>query len=353
VTAYKRYIVTKNCFQPLDNLHENDFPADALSVISQPGKNYCSAIKVRSARVKGESQMKKNFGKIHYHYDNVNFHNLDTKDNFTIPVIVKGQALTRKSFPIKRQSSNSFRSKDHKVLIIGDSHIRLCAANVKSEIKDSYDVQGLVKPGAGSGTLVNSANSDTTNLTKNDFVIFCGGANDVAKNSKMALRHIRNFINSNNHTNIILIIVPHRYYLMQSSCVNNEIRSFNRKRKKSVRTFKHASILEMTSDRNHFTKHGLHLNALGKEVLSKQMVSHVYAIQDQKKDPPIILGWNPDLSHTDTLYQGRVTNRTSTRTKKTPSTKSDDFLWQTQALTWEMMLTLNRYAKQKTEITKK
>jgi predicted phosphodiesterase len=67
------------------------------------------------------------------------------------------------------------------VLIIGDSHIRLCAANVKSEIRDNYDVQGLVKPGAGSGTLVNSANSDITNLTKNDIVIFCVGANDVTK----------------------------------------------------------------------------------------------------------------------------------------------------------------------------
>ena len=88
-------------------------------------------------------------------------------------------------------------------------------------------------------------------------------------NSKTALRHIRNFINSNNHTNIILISVPHRYDLMQSSCVNNEIRSFNRKLMKTVRAFKHASVLEMTSDRNHFTKHGLHLNGLGKEVLSK------------------------------------------------------------------------------------
>ena len=96
---------------------------------------------------------------------------------------------------------------------------------------------------------------------------------------------------------------------------------------KTVRAFKHVSILEMTNDRNHVTKHGLHLNSLGKEVLSKQIVSHIYAIHDHKKDPPIIQGWNPDLSHTDTLHQGRVINRTSTRTKKTPSTKSDDFLW--------------------------
>jgi hypothetical protein len=90
-----------------------------------------------------------------------------------------------------------------------------------------------VKPGAGSGTLVNSATSDTTN--KKD-VIFSGGANDVAKkNSNTALRNIRNFVNSNNHTNI-LVSVPHRYDLMQFSCVNSEIRSFNSKLMKSVRT---------------------------------------------------------------------------------------------------------------------
>jgi hypothetical protein len=113
---------------------------------------------------------------------------------------------------------------------------------------------------------------------------------------------------------------------MQSSCVNNEIRSFNRKLMKSVRAYQHASILEMVSDRKLFTNHGLHLNELGKEVLSKQIVSHTYAILDQKKDPPVSLSWNSELSYTDTLHQGRVINRTSTRTKKTPSTKSDDFL---------------------------
>ena len=39
VTAYKPYTVTENRFHPLDNLKENYFPADAPSVISQPGKN--------------------------------------------------------------------------------------------------------------------------------------------------------------------------------------------------------------------------------------------------------------------------------------------------------------------------
>jgi hypothetical protein len=264
--------------------------------------------------------MMKSVGKSYYHYDNPNSISLDANNNFPIPVLIKGQSLSRKRCPV-----NSSRSTNDKVLIIGDSHIRLCATNVKSEINVNYDVQGLVKPGAGSGTLVNSATSDIANLTKND-VIFCGGANDIAKNnSNMALRNIRNFVNSNNHTNLVLLSVPHRSDLMQSSCVNNEIKSFNRKLRKSMRAFNHASILEITSDRTHFTKHGFHLNSVGMEVLSKQIVSHIYATQDQEKNPPIILGWNPDVSHLDLLHQGSVINRTSTRTKKTPSTKSDDF----------------------------
>jgi hypothetical protein len=95
---------------------------------------------------------------------------------------------------------------------------------------------------------------------------------------------------------------------------------------KSVRAYQHASILEMVSDRKFFTNHGLHHNGLGKDALSKQIVAHTYAVLNQKKDPPIILSWNSELSYIDTLHQGRVINRTSTRTKKTPSTKSDDFL---------------------------
>jgi len=93
-----------------------------------------------------------------------------------------------------------------------------------------------VKPGAGAGIVVNSANSEIASLTKEDVVFLCGGANDVSKNnSKTALRHIRNFIKTNNHTTIILVSAPHRYDLMKSSCVNNEIKSFNSKLMKSVR----------------------------------------------------------------------------------------------------------------------
>jgi hypothetical protein len=48
-------------------------------------------------------------------------------NNFTIPIIVQGQALTGNIDPVKRQSSKPPHRRDHQVLIVGDNHVRLCA----------------------------------------------------------------------------------------------------------------------------------------------------------------------------------------------------------------------------------
>jgi len=83
--------------------------------------------------------------------------------------------------PVNRFSSKFSYRKAHKVLIIGDNHIRNCAANVKTDIMCNFEVQGFVKPGAGTDILVNSATSDIMDLTKTDVLIFCVGANTFKK----------------------------------------------------------------------------------------------------------------------------------------------------------------------------
>jgi hypothetical protein len=120
--------------------------------------------------------------------------------------------------------------KEHKIVIIGDSHSRGYKAQVKSHLTNKFEVIGLVKPGACAEILVKSAMSDIVSLTKSDVVVFYGGSNDVSKNSSsIALKRILNFLKDNNNSNIILPNVPHRHDLMDSSCVNNEIRTFNGK----------------------------------------------------------------------------------------------------------------------------
>jgi len=46
-------------------------------------------------------------------------------------------------------------------------------------------------------------------LSKKDFLVICGGANDIGKNnSAMALHQIMDFVATNTHTNIALITDP-------------------------------------------------------------------------------------------------------------------------------------------------
>jgi hypothetical protein len=112
---------------------------------------------------------------------------------------------------VNRLSGKTSRVKEHNVLIIGDSHTINCAANVKTDIRDNFEVQGLVKPGAENVMLVNSANGDIISLSKSDVLISCGVGNNVGKNnSTKALQHITDFIKTNNHTNIVLGTVPAR-----------------------------------------------------------------------------------------------------------------------------------------------
>jgi len=152
-------------------------------------------------------------------------HSATTINKTTTPVITQEEARESKCNSARRLKSKTPHRNVRKVLVMGDSHTRLCATKIKSEIECNFCVQGFVKPGAGAGVLVNSSTRDIEYLTKNDVIILMGGANDDAKNdSKTAVRHIRNFINSNNHTNIVIVNVPHRYDLMQSSCVNREIK---------------------------------------------------------------------------------------------------------------------------------
>jgi len=61
VTANKPYTVTKNHFQLLDNLQENDSPVDVLCEFPQPQKIYHSAVRARSACVKAERQVTRKY----------------------------------------------------------------------------------------------------------------------------------------------------------------------------------------------------------------------------------------------------------------------------------------------------
>ena len=85
--------------------------------------------------------------------------------------------------------------------------------------------------------------------------------------------------------------VQHGFDLPDTSCVNKEVDPFKHKLMKIVKPFKLATLLKFERKREHFTRHGVHLNATGKALAAKLIFNWVNSIFIQKREKPISLGW--------------------------------------------------------------
>jgi hypothetical protein len=69
-------------------------------------------------------------------------------------------------------------------------------------------------------------------MGKQDVCIIWGGTKDITRSeSNQGLEQLMEFIDKHRNTNVIFIEVPHHYDLKTDSCVNEEIKIFNRKLK--------------------------------------------------------------------------------------------------------------------------
>jgi hypothetical protein len=143
----------------------------------------------------------------------------------------------------------AFRNKVEKIILMGDSHIKGYAPELKSRLGSKFEVMHMVMPGARLHNITELF-SQMNLLTRKDTIILRGGSNDIAKNEAVSgLRSLGKFVNSEN-TNIIFITAPHRYDLMESSCVNEEIQIFNRKMHTIIKLENNVKILDTINDRS-------------------------------------------------------------------------------------------------------
>jgi len=135
-----------------------------------------------------------------------------------------------------------------------------------------------------------TAKGEVGKLTVNDFLIIYSGTNDMKRNHpRNAFNNITNFIKSINHTNIIFIRVPYRHDVTNYSRANSKIKALNRKLLKLAKIFSHVNITEPANNRLLFTRNGLHLNESCKEILSNQLVLHIFSVLEEVNVNPINL----------------------------------------------------------------
>jgi hypothetical protein len=251
----------------------------------------------------------------------------------------------------RRRIKDNLQNLRHKILIIGDSHARGMAAKLRHSLEDQYSVQGLVKPGADLAAVLTSGVKDIKGFSKRDMVIVWGGTIDVSRNeTEKGLFQIRSFVRENSHTNVLVMNLPNRLDLEATSCVNQEIKVFNRKLCKHFKVFDCVSTIEVTFERGHYTRHGLHLNTKGKDhsvTLLSSAIKNTFTIS---KVTPITMTWTEmyEVPSTENLgmigeqmgdssdsvnrqaetLQHEVSNiRVSGRERKIPVTRTNDFLW--------------------------
>ena len=155
-------------------------------------------------------------------------------------------------------------------------------------------------------------------------------------------QNIGNFLVHNNHSNILLMSIPFRYDLPNSHEVNKEISALNNKLEKLVRVLPHARFIYLNNDRNLYTKRGLHHNKLGKILISFQLAEYILTTFALNISIPIPLRWYDDVLGNSSLGDSTHTtlNRVSIRNRKTPITRSNDFLWMSSPTTYPMMISM-------------
>jgi DNA phosphorothioation-dependent restriction protein DptG len=138
-------------------------------------------------------------------------------------------------------------------------------AEVFPNLHENFEVTVLVMPGSRLKSITNAAKKEIATLTRDDVIVVWGGANDIGKNeSSKGLSHISSFVKNRGHTNIVITNEPHRHDLYTTSCINNEVKVFNRKLLKEFKRYDYAKVMETNLSREYFTQHRLHMNRLRK-----------------------------------------------------------------------------------------
>ena len=88
-------------------------------------------------------------------------------------------------------------TRKREIVIIGDSHARVIAAEISSRLGKDFEVTGTVMPGANLENIANLADKEVSTLGKSDTVIIMGGTNDISINeANIGLKHLGKFVNS-------------------------------------------------------------------------------------------------------------------------------------------------------------
>ena len=122
-----------------------------------------------------------------------------------------------------RISRNMNLKSNHKVLIIGDSHLKSNTTNIEQYLNTKVALYIIIKPGATINQIVLGQEKECKVLGKKDMIVISGGTNGIDINSNKGsdgLLKMTKFIQAYNNTKIVIMSIPHRFNLEIDSRIN-------------------------------------------------------------------------------------------------------------------------------------
>jgi hypothetical protein len=187
-----------------------------------------------------------------------------TNETYAIPTIINGRiprkvvtmtsdqrpSVLRERKPNTHKRYTTRTHTKHNLLLLGDSHTRGLAERIGCSLGNSFKVIGITKPNADINRITSPRHYSPASVTKHDAIIFCGGTRDISRNeSNSGLRSLKEFAQRTNNTNVILLDVPFRYDLPLSSCVNIEVKFFNKRMRSLMTPFSHVRVVSTSRER--------------------------------------------------------------------------------------------------------
>jgi hypothetical protein len=193
-----------------------------------------------------------------------------------------GQNQPTYSDVLKATKTLKTKNKKSRVLLLADSHGRECSTLLSKNLKN-FDVETFFKPGAPLNEVVNSARDLVKDFNKDDFLIVLGGTNDIEDKTNKHLPQIFDSLNKvvplSQKTNVIINTVPFRFDMPE---LNSKIKETNKLIHNTINNLKTKNaknlgicFLNERLKREHYTKHGLHLNQSGKIVLCDRLTEMI------------------------------------------------------------------------------
>lgn len=163
-------------------------------------------------------------------------------------------------------NSNEEDINKNNILLLADSHGRGLFSLLKKRLSN-FNILSIFKPNAPFGNVVTDVNLLSKNFTKKDYILIIGGSNNYYKQSAKLINEYKKVIDNCNHTNVIFCTIPFNY--CKNSTVNNAIQFINSSLLKLNTQSTNSKFIDINLylGRNAFTKHGLHLNTKGKNIL--------------------------------------------------------------------------------------